>query len=422
MVAYLRMDLSKNSETYKSLFQELDVEASSEGSLVLTAAGDDGAAGAGLTSRMNAWLNAQVNPSRFAAINEVVSAASKIQHGQKRGAILEQVEIDRIDLKAAQKKASVIESFNNKHHASIEEKNELQEQYNQQRAEAGGLDAKVPSKFWEYSIILLLVMPLEGLINFESFRGAPWIKSDAMALGTTLLVGIFIAIAAYCFGLLVRQLHYFSRPADGKRRVKAWSMFGLGLLLLIAALLAVASARTYGILPRIEEALVLGQTPPNLVIAVASSLVLNVGCFLAAATFTFFTNDPDPDYCEVAQRLKKVTRKLEVATTATVVKPINEIQKQTHFDKEKVGLFLLALSTSPEYTTVSNQAAQIKEKDSEVIGVLQRYKSDLARIRQSNALTDPFKQRDIAAARFEQYRTISLNEFSNIPVRLLWGS
>lgn len=414
---YLNLDLSQNGATARALLGRAPEEARQR-HLTLTAAGEQGAMSPHLTPVMNEWVNTQVGLYRGQALAALESQARSIRISANAEGVLLEIEQDKAERRRAQRTLEVMEEFNRDNKPDLEKRARLAEEYDLIRAEQGGRDARVPNKWIEFGVLIPLIMIPESLLNFESFRRAPIIQSDAMALGATILVGIGIAAAAYCIGLFVRQFNYFARPDDGERRRSGWPLYTWGALALLISLGSVAAARYYYLLPRLQEAELLGEALPNIPMSIGSLLFGNLICFLVGAILTFFMNDENPEYAHKAELLKQLEQKLGALNRTKVAAVLNQVNARAKQDKEMAKRRADQMSGKPGYSQLRERMSRIQTKDSEVVGLLQSYRTALINEIKASHADFVFELREPSADRSDPVSQIKIDRFAALPLQL----
>ena len=313
--AYTDLDLSAGSETERALLEAAEEEAQ-RSRITLTGDGAEGAMTGGVTSAMSSWLGAYISPLRQRAIAELESAARCVTIGKKTDGILLELEEHKLERDRVKRRSDIYSEFHDNFGDKIDERDRIDDEYQAMRVREGGRDAQVPNPWFEWGVLFPLVLVPESLLNFESFRRAPIISSDFMALGATILVGLGIAVAAHLIGAFVKQFAFYMRPDDEEQQGKGYRRLSLGCALLGTSLAAVATARYYYLLPLREQAIILGQTPPNVVTQTGSLLVGNIVVFLVAAAFTYLLHDSNPIYSEKKRALDELDRSEREAADA----------------------------------------------------------------------------------------------------------
>lgn len=417
---YQEEDFGRDGAAGKALMARIEDEVDHE-SLTLTAVGDSGAWAAGLTPAMNEWLNSDVVALRTQAINEVEQAARAVKIAPKVDGILTEVELDRVERQRMYRTAELVENFNRDNKDALEDLREKDDEYQLMKAEEGGREAKLPNHFIEWGILLPGILIPEALLNFESFRRAPIVNSDFMALGATVLVGIFIAVAAFAYGLFIRRLNYYSRADDQQRNASGWPLMVFGSVLLTLALISVAAARYYYLLPLLEEAILSGGRPPNLYMSIAALLAGNLGCFFAGVIFTFLRHDPNPDFADRAMALRKAKTKVENLMSRALRRQLSELDRRAKDDREQIDRKARQMQGKAGYADMRKAVGAISAHDNKVVALLQRYRSELVKALRASGREVQVQQRDVSADLSNPNRIITLADFNALPINLHWG-
>jgi len=414
---YLELDLAHDGQIARALLSRVSEEAGNN-TITLTAAGEEGATSAHLTPVMSEWLNTHIELYRGQALATMETQARAVRISPNVEGVLLEAEQDKAERRRAKRTHEILDGFNQKHRRDLDRRSQLQAEYDEIRAELGGRDARTPNKLVEFGVLIPLIMIPESLLNFESFRRAPIIQSDAMALGATILVGIGIAAAAYCVGLFIRQFNYFTQPDNGDRQRSGWPLYTWGSILLTVSLGSVAAARYYYLLPRIQEALLLGESIPNIPVSIGSLLFGNLICFLVGAILTFFLNDENPEYAHKAEQLKKLERKLAKAERKEVSTALSQVNARAKQDKEKAKSREGQMSGKPGYAAVRERMSQLTAKDAEVIGLLQSFRTALVNEIKSAGRDVVFELREPSADRSSAMTAVGVDRFPALPLHL----
>jgi len=409
---YIEFDVTEASPSAQALQARINQEASNS-MLHLTAAGDEGALSQGLTPVMSEWLMTRIAPVRGPALAELEAQARTIKIANNVDGVLVEAEQDRVERHCARRRQEIISKFNRDNKKLLERCGQLSDDYNRYRAEENR-DAKVPNKWIEFGILIPVVMIPEAMLNFESFRRAPIIQSDAMALGATILVGFGIAAAAYCIGLFIRQYNYFSQPDSDERQRSGWPLYTWGSSALFVSLGSVAVARYYYLLPRIQEAIVLGGPVPNIPVSIGSLLFGNLICFLVGAIITFFLNDPNPAYADTAENLNKAQAKVDRLKKRRIVSQLDQIDQRAKLEREGAKRRHDQMSGRPGYTQLRERFDRLLAKDAEVLGALQAYRIGLV---QANPHLE-FAQHVHSADSADPTRPVGADAFASMQLQL----
>lgn len=410
---YLRLDI--RAIAAKLSGESLDREAKA-GELQLTAAHDLGAPGAGFTPNLVQWFNFNVAPFRARAISRVESDAKAIRlEGGGEGSV-EQLALEHAELQRATRIADVSQGFQRENSTLIEEHSRLKEVYTRFRDEEGR-EAKV-AKAWQVFLALAFVLLPESLINFNSFRVAPFIQSDFMAVGITLIVGLAIAVAGHLFGSYVRRINYYRRGDDEGRARSGTPILLFAIFLLAAALAVVAVSRYYYIVPKIAEAVAIGLPPPNLVFSISGLLLGNILCFLLGSIVAFLLHDPNPDYEDTAKNLHRATGKLSTLRRKKIDGKIREINRRLASDKTTATTRAKAIRGRPGYAEIVARFESIKAKDKEVVAAIQEYRDRLVHTISDSGRGTVFRLDDYSGDPMNTRRTIKPHEYANLPISL----
>lgn len=371
----------------------------------------------GLTPHAEGWLK-EIETTRDHALSKVKTQAETLeQSGGARG-FCPPLETDRRAREISQRMMEETEGFNSKHQALLDELRQKNAKYLQCRDDAGGREAKVPSPWLEYGLLLPLVVLPEALLNFGAFQKAPLIASDAMALGSTLLVALGIAVAAHFIGLSSRQLGWHHRGDDHEREHQGAWPWWIGGIILVTCLVVVGAARYYYILPKIQEAAMMGSQPPSAVFSVLSMLFGNLLCFLIGAAFTFVLHDPNPEYEAVAKSRRKLQAQVDALRGKQLDPKVREITRRQATNRNEMELKAKAMNAIPEYSAVKQALDRVIAKDKEVEGLLKEYARDLATALQQNNPKVRITLKEYAGGSLST-RPLKISEYANLPIRLL---
>lgn len=410
---YLRLDIKSKFAVLTS--EGLDREARAA-ELQLTAAHDKGAPGAGLTPNVVSWFNSNVAPLRTRALSRVESEAKAIRlEGGGEGS-LEQLALEQAELQRATRLAEISQEFQRENSTLIEDYSRLKGVYVRFRDEEGR-EAKV-AKAWQVVAALAIVLLPESLLNFNSFRVAPFIQSDFMAVGLTLIVGLAIAVSGHMFGSYVRRVNYYRRGDDEGRARSGTPLLVFSMFLLTAALAVVAVSRYYYLVPKIAEAIAIGSPPPNLVFSISGLLLGNVLCFLLGAVVAFLLHDPNPDYEDTAKNLHKATGKLSDLRRTRLDVKVRDLNKRLASDKTQIATRAKAIRGRPGYSEVVTAFEAIKAKDKEIVAAIQDYRDRLVHAISESGRDTVFRLDDYSGDPLNTRRTVRPHEYANLPISL----
>jgi len=372
---------------------------------------------AGITPNAKTWLKNKVETARENALSAVRRMASGLSLDGGASGFCPPLEADEKARDSAKRLKQETEEYENRNRTLLGQLRENDTRYRQMRNEFGR-EAKVPSPWLEYGLLLPLVVLPESLLNFGAFRKAPMIDSDFMALGTTLLVAFGVAVAAHFIGLFFRQFNYSWRGDDDARKHDAIRQLMIGLVTLLVCLAVVGAARYYYVLPKIQQAIVLGTTPPNLFFSVASMLFGNLLCFLIGAACTFALHDKNPDYEDTARALRVQQKQADALRRKQLDPKVKEIARRQASDRSDIERKTRTMQAQPDYPGVVGELERILAKDREVESLMHDYASQLGSALEAKQPRFQFSIKDYSGGTLST-RTLSISEYMNHPIQLL---
>lgn len=368
----------------------------------------------GLTPNGNAWYQQKIGPARNAAVAELELEVQKLKLVGGEGATLIERRLEKIEWEHSENTVEATKQFANKYAHVIHEMQDADTSYRRIRQQEGGREAKVPSVGLEYLALLPLVMVPEALLNFQTFRRAPIIQSDFMALGVTILVAVGIAVAAHFFGLYLKQRNFNDPGLDVAKRRAGKGRLWISLTILVMCLAVVAAARYYFLLPEFTKAAVLGLPPPNIYLAVISLLGGNILCFLIGAGFTYALHDENPDYERAGHDKRKWRAAYERHLTKDFYPVKADIEKRRATERRKTENFAAAVRAHPGYGEIANKYGKLKAQDQRVCGALLEYAAALI----SSGSSATFGIIDISGNPTSLERNMNGAEFAKEPITL----
>lgn len=410
---YLKLDVASRIPT---LLENIDRDSRSS-EIQLTAAHDKGAPGAGLTASAVSWFNAHIAVPRARAISRVENEARALRSEGGGEGMLEDLANEQAELERQGRRARASQEFQQQHSVLIEEHERLKGHYKRFRAEEGR-EAKV-AKTWQILLALCVVLLPESLLNYSSFRVAPFIQSDFMAVGLTFIVGIAIAVAGHMFGSYIRRLNFYRRGDDSGRERSGTPWLVFSLFLLTAALAVVGVSRFYYLVPKIAEAVAIGAPPPNLVFSIAGLLLGNLLCFLLGAIVAFLLHDPNPDYEDTARNVAKASAAIQKLRTKTLDPKLRQAEVRLASDRTQNSNRARALRANASYAGIAASFESIKAKDREVIAALQDYRDRLTHAISAKPGRDvTFRFDDYNGDPLNTRRTLTPSEYAAFPISL----
>src|SRR5438309_5910196 len=373
---YLAVDLGPRSEAVAWLDVRTEEEETEEGAVV-TLTGDLESAPAGLTPSMSAWYARFISARRNAAIESVRSLFERDRIRDVPSILLES-ELDAKAHECAKAKHRTLDEFYKRHADIRRDAESLQRDYDMMLADEGGRKPRMVSPV-VYVLGLLFVVMLEVFLNFESFMSVRFINSPFLATGITSLVALGIGWASHLHGSLLRQWDYYFGPHDKVRRYQGWRMSAIGGVLLMVALGAVLGARYYYILPKIQQAILLGVAPPSLLGSLLFMIAGNVIVYLVGCTWAYVTHDEIPDYPTVKRRAEAIRAKYDRAFRREVAEELTRLDQKLAADQDKIRHRARAQESSSRHAANRSLFGLVRQKDDEVCAVLLDYRARLTR-------------------------------------------
>lgn len=416
------MSIDKYSELDLTEFRaELLAGAGKEASLFsidLSSEFDRTAPCAGLSPHEQICFNKYIAQARMLALSAASGAARLIRLDGNQQGMLGPVQDAEATRQYHDRLRHISEEFSRKNASLMKEYVEKDREYLKHKNSAGGREAKTPSNLFIWGILFPMVMIPEALLNFETFRKVPQIKSDAVALGITILVALGIAWAAHQVGTFIRQYHYFSRANDPSRSSSGWPMLWIGLVTLLICLAAVAYGRYFYISPLIQQALVIGQTPPSLLTSLIGMLAGNLICFMLGLGFAFHQHDPNPEYEAAARRRLQLQKRLASLRVSTIDKPASDARRRLLSDLAENASLVRVMEGNPAYATLLSDYQRVVAKDFDVVSVLQLYRQALASQLESKGAGFCFQMSDLSGNPVRPVKNLSVSEYLNYPISL----
>ncbi len=376
---YTAADFGLDSPAWKDLENAVQREAQSA-HLQLT--GQIGGDPANLTPEMVAWFNVHVASSRKAALDETAAGFDALSNGKKAAGVFLERERDRIENQRLTEKREALTAHMQKNAAGYSKLKELREQEDTARIRYQSLEQrhnrapKLPP--WWYYPALVLMLPAEGGINYETFMAVKWM-TPAFALGTVVVLGFVLALSAHLYGTLLRQARVlFDRSQDDVDRLVGWRMLSIGTLSLSVVLAVVWYARAAYFADTIRIAGVLGGEAPSAMMTIGGSLLGNLAIWLGGVMLAFMLHDPDPhfpksllDWKAKSADAKRLQESLE-KPLQTAFDKVDAVAKR---DREQAENRHNAMTHMQDYQNVRLLFNRICEQDAKVLGLISRYRS-----------------------------------------------
>lgn len=402
---YQALDLKSDSPKATKLFKGLEQEAG-VGPLRLSGDGDPGALSANLTPVMSAWLSSEIASTRKSAIIAIESEAKQFVLSGGAGGIVAEIEGDQLKRKRAERRAEERLKFYTEHKNKLDELAEAEGEYLAKRTEEGGRDALNPSKILDALVILGILIP-EGFMNYQYFFD--YIGLGVVALGLTLVVGAGFGVSAYLAGRFWKAYHFYMPPDNRAQRQKGIRMIALASLLLSVSLIAVGAVRYFGVVRQVEELVALGQVPPNPILQTSFLLFGNLLVFALGLAITFWLHDENPEYAAKAAKYEKKKAEIERLEKKKLQKVYDNIDAGYRQELQKMRGKASLMLVQPGFSSVQEKIGILNAKDSEVVALLQEYRSRLCQTMPTDKLIfkdtgEPIDRSTFANLSLELYR------------------
>lgn len=222
----------------------------------------------------------------------------------------------------------------------------------------------------------------EMAINWESFNAVSGF-TPAIATGVTVVIAVALALSSHFIGTAFRHVRH--DMDDSQSDYDRWAkvkMFSFGFLALALVLASVAYARENFLAAELQRAMTLGgSNAPNALRIIGGSMLSNVIVWIVGVLLAYMLHDPDPTYPAAKEALEKARAKHQ--------KILDKIEKSEDRQRRAIEAALRNdlkdgknTSENCSYRHNVKEAAdlleRLKEKDREVIALLDRAKTRVA--------------------------------------------
>ena len=378
---YASIDLGSDSVACRELDEAVAREAASSHIRLTDHVGD---VPPNLTPELLAWFEIHVRSARKAALDEVASRFDAMSEGKRAGGVFLERQLDKIEDERIAKTRAAIRTHENNNAARYEELAQAEREEDTARIRFENLELrhnrapKMPPAWYVPALVLLL--PAEGAINFESFRALKWM-TPAIALGTVTVLGILLALSAHVYGTTLRRARImFDASQEDLDRLVGWRMLGFATLGLAIVLGAVWYARSAYLADTIRVGTVLGGEVPSALFTIGGSLLGNLGVWVVGVLIAILVHDPDPQFPASLQDWKAKSRRL-TSLRELLEKPLQQqrakIDATAQREREQAENHDRALSHAQDYQAVRNLFARVAEQDARVLARLTSYRGKL---------------------------------------------
>jgi hypothetical protein len=423
--AYLALSLKVGGDLRTDLLARLPDDAQTS----LIALSDIlGGPGVALTSGMEAWLNDHVAGPRRQALERVKRLfASDKPHNGAPGCLIE-AEREKIEDRYVEQCRAARKDVRMRRRADLERidalEDDIAQHQNEYAAEKArlGREPVIPNS-WLYLGLMIAVGVAEAFINYDAFRALAW-ATPFIATGTTFAIGMVIALAAHMHGTLLKRFRsYFDDDVDENLRWVALRMFSIGTLGLGLALTAVSYSRNVYFAQTALGDLAFGGDAgggESKAWIIGGSLLGNMIVYVIGLVLAYLMHDEVARYPELRLKLDSDNDK-RTALISQIDNEIAQALRAAQATRKKAIEQLehrdAAQRTAPNYVENRRLFEQIASQDSQVVGALQAYRSELVKARKTDGAI--YKQHDVD----EVDKVILLDGpgYQHVPIKLKYN-
>ncbi|WP_281701145.1 hypothetical protein [Acetobacter malorum] len=334
-----------------------------------------------------------------------------------------QKDVDKVKKKKEERLASIDEELKSdpKYHNIDENYQRSRQRYNSFRDKYQNRSATMFCKTWIYPIILFLVLLTECFVNYHSFNmfwGVP-----AVALGTTIILGVLLALAAHLHGELVKQWSYLFAPSRSPaERWSAWRMFGIAGVALTIVLGFTGWARWAAAMEAMhgQDAVNvlggIGIVQVNPMRDVLISLIANLGAWMVGVIISYAGHDPDPEYMVITKQFQghqKAWEKMQAIMKARRQHVVAAADKEIEEKENAVSTRLGSVKAQMDMLN------QIELRDSAIMQDLEQAAISGAEIYRDAVVKAAIANKDaITLFSRDSGRTLSPFDYKNLPINL----
>lgn len=413
---YLDLNLQDDTPIAQDLFARLEGDTR----LVLTPEYSADGTPAYLTPGMAAWFNSQINPVRSGAVHEIVEGfhSQVIPKSKIRGKLMEH-ERDLIDLQAFEKIAEERMIFEaNTNIADVHR--ELLEQ----RKTYDGLVQKHGEALkWRpwlyYTILISIIVFLEGLLNFESFLKIPGF-TPAFALGSFLAVSAAFACSAHLTGLIIKQWqHRLGRGVTGTEKGKNKFLLWGAIVMFLLAFASVIYAR-WALLGDVilRKSQTTGEEiGSDEVFKFAGTLIGNFIVYLMGVLWSYGRHDAIPKFSELRQTVERLESEESALLEKNLATAFREYIANAKDEKENLRRAEQSQASQlPNYQVARGNFNRLREQDSKVLALLEKYKSKLQDQASESERSVQFSHYDVSKISVDTQCEMSAEEYASTPI------
>ena len=411
---YLQLDLTSGSAAAQDLYGRATREAALP-ELSLTGDGDAGSVCGHLTPGMSAWLSDHVLRARQGALAAVEAVAGRARLAGGVQGIVDGIETDRFRRNRNQRRTQEIQAFYERHHGRLHEANQAEAEYLSMKAYEGGREALTPSLLIDLVIPAAIMIP-EFFMNYVSFTKLAGVP--AIGFGLSAVVALAVALSAFMAGSFFKAYSFYMNADREERRSRGLRQFTIAAAILAIAMCAVAYARYHMVLDQWEAAKVIGLPLPNVAALTLGLLAGNLLVFALGAGITFMIHDENPEYARKAKRHRDLAATVERLKRKQLDAKLQIVERGHRQDVDRMGKMWKLMEAFPESHVLDEAMADIAGKDTEVIGLLNNYRSLL--VERLVERDDGFLFKGPVTDRYSANgsEALTLNEFNALPLHL----
>lgn len=386
-MSYSNLDLSPDSKIARALSDNVDEEITrfSRDANPIDLSSHTEPYPGDLTPSMRAWYDAFISGPRRRAIAEVFrrlrDGGSPEQESRPilydfEACAAQQKYLRKLDELQGRRSSQQLSKLNN----ARDEEKEAERRYKNKEATHDRAPKMVnPFIYWG---AISMIGVAEIAINWEAFNAVSGF-TPAIATGVTLVIAIALALSSHFIGTAFR--HVGHDMDDSQSDYDRWAkvkMFSFGFLALALVLATVAYARENFLAAELQRAATLGgSSGPNGLRIIGGSLLSNVIVWIVGVLLAYMLHDSDPTYPAAKEALDKARAKQR--------RILDKIEKSEDRERRAIEAALRKdlndaknASENCSYRPNVKEAAEllehIKEKDREVIALLDRAKTVVA--------------------------------------------
>jgi hypothetical protein len=368
---------------------------------------------------MAAWFNAQISTVRSGAIHEIVEGfhSQLIPKSRIRGKLIE-YERDKIDVQAFEKIAAERMIFEANTNITDIHRDILEQRKNYDDLVLAHGEALKWRPWLYYSVLTFIIIFFEGLLNFESFLKIPGF-SPALALGSFFAVSAAFACSAHLVGLIIKQWQYrlgrsVKALEKGKNKFLFWG--AIVMFLLAFALVIYARWALLGDVILRKSQTTGEEIGSQEVLKFTGTLIGNFIVYLMGIMWSYGRHESIPKFSELRQTVENLEAQESDLIEKNLAAAFRELIAKAQDDKESLRKIDQAQASQlPNYQLGRGAFNRLREQDSKVLALLEKYKSQLLDRMVGNDKSIQFSYSDVAKIAVDTQCEMSAEEFASRP-------